>query len=163
LKHGLLYGSHELTIDEKNRLLIPSEIRKQLSPDGESEKLFLIVGVNRKIWAYAEQAYEALCERQISQLSPDEDELMFDQMNFASASRVEWDKQGRILIPDRTLKRTGTDKEVTLIGARDHLEVWNRSDWDAWETQLDQQRAEIAKKARQARKADVQQLGQQPQ
>jgi len=163
LKHGLLYGSHELTIDEKNRLLIPSEIRKQLSPDGESEKLFLIVGVNRKIWAYAEQAYEALCERQISQLSPDEDELMFDQMNFASASRVEWDKQGRILIPDRTLKRTGTDKEVTLIGARDHLEVWNRSDWDAWETQLDQQRAEIAKKARQARKADVPQLGQQPQ
>jgi len=163
LKYGLLYGSHELTIDEKNRLLIPSEIRKQLSPDGESEKLFLIVGVNRKIWAYAEQAYEALCERQISQLSPDEDELMFDQMNFASASRVEWDKQGRILIPDRTLKRTGTDKEVTLIGARDHLEVWNRSDWDAWETQLDQQRAEIAKKARQARKADVPQLGQQPQ
>jgi len=163
LKHGLLYGSHELTIDEKNRLLIPSEIRKQLSPDGESERLFLIVGVNRKIWAYAEQAYEALCERQISQLSPDEDELMFDQMNFASASRVEWDKQGRILIPDRTLKRTGTDKEVTLIGARDHLEVWNRSDWDAWETQLDQQRAEIAKKARQARKADVPQLGQQPQ
>lgn len=163
MKHGLLYGSHELTIDEKNRLLIPSEIRKQLSPDGESEKLFLIVGVNRKIWAYAEQAYEALCERQISQLSPDEDELMFDQMNFASASRVEWDKQGRILIPDRTLKRTGTDKEVTLIGARDHLEVWNRSDWDAWETQLDQQRAEIAKKARQARKADVPQLGQQPQ
>jgi len=163
LKYGLLYGSHELTIDEKNRLLIPSEIRKQLSPDGESERLFLIVGVNRKIWAYAEQAYEALCERQISQLSPDEDELMFDQMNFASASRVEWDKQGRILIPDRTLKRTGTDKEVTLIGARDHLEVWNRSDWDAWETQLDQQRAEIAKKARQARKADVPQLGQQPQ
>lgn len=163
MKHGLLYGSHELTIDEKNRLLIPSEIRKQLSPDGESERLFLIVGVNRKIWAYAEQAYEALCERQISQLSPDEDELMFDQMNFASASRVEWDKQGRILIPDRTLKRTGTDKEVTLIGARDHLEVWNRSDWDAWETQLDQQRAEIAKKARQARKADVPQLGQQPQ
>ena len=163
MKHGLLYGSHELTIDEKNRLLIPSEIRKQLSPDGESEKLFLIVGVNRKIWAYAEQAYEALCERQISQLSPDEDELMFDQMNFASASRVEWDKQGRILIPDRTLKRTGTDKEVTLIGARDHLEVWNRSDWDAWETQLDQQRAEIAKKARQARKADAPQLGQQPQ
>jgi len=163
LKYGLLYGSHELTIDEKNRLLIPSEIRKQLSPDGESERLFLIVGVNRKIWAYAEQAYEALCERQISQLSPDEDELMFDQMNFASASRVEWDKQGRILIPDRTLKRTGTDKEVTLIGARDHLEVWNRSEWDAWETQLDQQRAEIAKKARQARKTDVPQLGQQPQ
>lgn len=163
MKQGLLYGSHELTLDQKNRLLIPSEIRKQLSPDGESEKLFLIVGVNRKIWAYAELAYQALCDKQISELSPDEDKLMFDQMNFASASRVEWDKQGRILIPDRTLKRTGTDKEVTLIGARDHLEVWNRSDWDAWETQLDQQRAEIAKKARLARKADVPQLGQQPQ
>lgn len=162
MKHGLLYGSHELTIDQKNRLLVPSEIRKQLSPDGESEKLFLIVGVNRKIWAYAELAYEALCDRQVSELSPGENELMFDQMNFASASRVEWDKQGRILIPDRALKRTGTEKEVTLIGARDHLEVWNRAEWDAFENQLDEHRAEISKKARQSRKGEMP-ISQQPQ
>ena len=29
----LLFGEYELTIDEKNRLLIPSEIRKQLDPE----------------------------------------------------------------------------------------------------------------------------------
>src|SRR2546423_4327574 len=47
LKHGLLYGSYELTIDEKNRLLIPSEIRRQLNPESNSDAFFLIVGINR--------------------------------------------------------------------------------------------------------------------
>jgi MraZ protein len=152
LRHGLLYGSYELNLDDKNRLLIPSEIRKQLSPERDGEAFFLIVGINRKPWLYPELYYQELVFQQTPEITPGEDSLMFDQMNFAMASRVEWDKQGRIVVPDKTLRRTGTNKEVTLIGARDHLEVWNRTDWDAWETELDRRRAEIALKAKQARR-----------
>jgi DNA-binding transcriptional regulator/RsmH inhibitor MraZ len=28
-------------------------------------------------------------------------------------------------------KRTALEKEVTLVGVRDHLELWNRRDWEA--------------------------------
>jgi DNA-binding transcriptional regulator/RsmH inhibitor MraZ len=61
---------------------------------------------------------------------PNEDVLAFNQIHFAMASLVEWDKQWRMLLPDKTLKRTGIGREVTLIGARDHLELWNRADWE---------------------------------
>lgn len=151
MRHGLLYGSYELTIDDKNRLLIPSEVRRAIIPERDGEAFFLIVGVNRRPWFYTEKYYEYLVNQQAPEITPGEESLAFDQMNFAMTSRVEWDKQGRVLVPDKTLRRTGTHKEVTLIGARDHLELWNRDEWSAREEQLDRQRGEIAVKARQAR------------
>ena len=151
MKHGLLYGSFETTIDEKNRVLVASEIRKQLNPERDGSALFLIVGLNRKVWFYAEKYYELLANEQKQEISPGEDSLKFDHMTYGMAEKREWDSQGRIVLPDKLLKRTGTNKEVTLVGARDHLELWNRAEWDAWELELDQQRSEIAQKARQAR------------
>ncbi|MCC6240960.1 MAG: division/cell wall cluster transcriptional repressor MraZ, partial [Phycisphaerales bacterium] len=85
------------------------------------------------------------------ELAPTEDALAFDQMHFAMASRLEWDKQGRVLIPEKTLKRTELGKEITLIGVRDHLELWNRNDWDAHREALLARSAEIALKAKQVR------------
>ncbi|HEY1628531.1 MAG TPA: hypothetical protein VGF52_01660 [Tepidisphaeraceae bacterium] len=130
MQHAILYGEHELTIDDKNRLLIPAEIRKSLDAERDGESFFLVIGRNRKPWLYAEKYYQHLVSLRQQELTPDEDVLAFDQYHFAMVSQVEWDKQGRIQLRDKTLKRTGTLKEVTLIGARDHLELWNRSEWE---------------------------------
>jgi MraZ protein len=73
-------------------------------------------------------------------------------MHFARASHVEWDKQGRLVIPEKALRRTGLGRDVTMIGVRDHLELWNRSDWDAREEELSKRHGEIALRAREARK-----------
>jgi MraZ protein len=140
-----------LSIDDKNRLLIPSEIRRQLEPERDGDAFFVIVGTNRKLWFYSEKYYYELVSRQRTEAIPDLDLLSFDQSTFARASRVEWDKQGRVVVPDKTLKKTETNKEVTLIGVRDHLELWNRADWEAWEEELDRRQVEIALKAKQAR------------
>jgi MraZ protein len=130
VQHAILYGEHELMLDEKNRLLVPSEIRKSLVPERDGEAFFLVVGQNRKPWLYTEKYYEHLVSSGEQQLMPNENVLAFNQYFFAMASRAECDKAGRILIPEKTLQRTGTKREVTLIGARDHLEIWNRTDWE---------------------------------
>ncbi len=152
MNHAILYGEHELTIDDKNRLLVPAEIRKSLDLDRDGEAFFLVIGPNRKPWLYAKKYYEHLVSQGKQDLTPDEDVLAFDQYHFAMASRLEWDKQGRVLLPDKTLKRTGTGKEVTLIGARDHLELWNRSEWDSRFEELMNKSQEVTLRAQQARK-----------
>lgn len=86
-------------------------------------------------------------------LAPGEDLLEFDQMRFAMTSRLEPDKQGRMLIPDKTLKRTGLGKEITLIGVKDHLELWNRADWDARREILMARSSEVTLRAKQAMQA----------
>jgi MraZ protein len=153
LRHLVLYGEYELSIDDKNRMLIPSEVRRSIDPERDGEAFFLVVGVNRVPWLYPEWYYENLVSRDPGDVTPDEQKLAFDQMNFAMASRLEWDKQGRVLIPDKTLRRTGTGKEVTLIGVRDHLELWNRSDWEARRESLLARSSEIAGLAKRARQS----------
>jgi MraZ protein len=145
----LLYGNYELSIDEKNRMLIPSDIRKAIDVESDGAAFFLVTGINRKLWLYPEKYYETLALKMQSEMAPEEDSLAFDQMNFSLASRVEWDGQGRILIPEKVLRRSGLGKEVTLIGARDHAELWNRADWDARMEELDRKRADIAVRAKQ--------------
>lgn len=150
----LLYGNYDLSIDEKNRLLVPSEIRRAIDPESDGEAFFLVPGINRRPWLYPEKYYESMADRMRSDIAPGEDALAFDQLNFALATRLEWDKQGRILIPEKLMRKTGLDKEVTVIGARDHVEIWNRNDWAGQEEELERRRPEIAARIRQTKSGE---------
>src|SRR2546426_966723 len=106
-RQPLLYGEYELTIDEKNRLPVPAAVRKALDPEINGEAFFMVMGVNRKPWLYPKGYYQELVTLVPSDMTPGEEMLAFDQMNFAMASPLEWDAQGRVLIPEKTLRRTG--------------------------------------------------------
>ena len=142
MRHAVYIGEHELTIDDKNRVLVPSDVRKIMDHERDGKGFYLVLGQNRKPWLYAEQYYEGLLSREDQELKP-EAEIRPDaktlenwQATFALASKVAWDKQGRILIPEIMLRRTSTGREITLIGVRNHLEIWNRSDWEVRFNQL---------------------------
>jgi DNA-binding transcriptional regulator/RsmH inhibitor MraZ len=40
----VLYGEFELAIDEKNRLLVPAEVRRALDPERDGEAFFITAG-----------------------------------------------------------------------------------------------------------------------
>lgn len=151
IRHAILFGEYELTIDDKNRMLVPAEIRKALIPERDGDAFFMVVGRNQVPWLYPARFYELLVSQAPAELTPEEDLLAFDQMNFALAARLEWDKQGRVLIPDKTLRRTGLDREVSLIGVRDHLELWSRPAWEARREELIRRSGDIAVQAKRAR------------
>jgi len=141
LRNLVLYGEYELTIDDKNRMLVPADIRKNIDPQRDGEAFFLVYGIDGRPWLYPERYYEQLVNRDPSELTPNDDVLAYDRMNLGMASRIEWDKQGRVLFPEKTLRRTGLGKEVTLIGVRDHLELWNTSSWEERRQALLEKRA----------------------
>ena len=147
-----LFGNYELTLDEKNRLLVPSDIRKAWNPE-DSESLVIVPGVNRKLWLYTEKFYEVMAGQMESELSPEESNVEYDQLNFALASRLEMDKQGRILVPEKLVKKGRLEREVTVVGMRDHAEIWNRSEWSAHEEELENRRAEIAARVKRSKTA----------
>ena len=131
----LLIGQHELTIDEKNRLLLPAEHRRALKTgpapvQHARDELIVTIGMNRKLWIYPAVHYEAKAAEMEDSLTPLTDEHRVRLALFARANRVKMDKQGRLLLPDRMLRRCGTEREVALVGVKDHLEVWNHEDWE---------------------------------
>jgi MraZ protein len=55
-------------------------------------------------------------------------------MTFALASRVELDGQGRLLLNERLRKRAKLKEKITLVGVRDHIELWNSENWEQYLT-----------------------------
>jgi MraZ protein len=136
LRIPFFYGAHSLIIDSKNRLLLPSQIRKRIDPKLDGEALFVTLRGHapkgRVLWLYPEKYYEQLLMSVMPpDITPNDDLIDYAQMTFAMAERVEWDNQGRIGLPASLLKDAGLGNEVSLIGMRDHLELWNRADWDS--------------------------------
>lgn len=145
-------GENELTIDEKNRLLVPSDIRRKLDPERDGEALIMVIGPNGRPWLYPEKFYQKMVSDKAADMAPDEDTHAFDLMYFARASRLAWDKQGRVVLPEKALRRTGLNKDVALLGVKDHLELANQVEWDEEDVELGRKSKELfgAKRARQA-------------
>lgn len=147
---NLLYGNYEVTIDEKNRLLVPSALRNAINPETDGEGLFLVPRANGKLWLYPDKYYNLLADRIKRGMAPGEDGLKFNRLHFSLVHRVELDKQGRILLPEKDIHRAGLQREVAILGVGDHMELWNRPAWAAEEADLLAKQAEIDEKARQA-------------
>jgi len=154
LKHGLLYGSYEISIDPKNRMLIPAEIRESIDQERDGNLFFVVIGSNGKLWLYPDRYYKALVTQEPAELLPADDALEFDHLNFSAAHRLTVDAQYRVLFPERLMKSSGTERAVTVIGAKDHAEVWNRMEWDKHFENLQKRRKEIADQKRKDSKTD---------
>jgi MraZ protein len=128
------YSTYDLKIDAKNRLVIPAEIRKAIHPDLHGTSLVVVMGKNGVPWLYPEKCYDALVDTIPVEMSPEDDVQAYMQLKFSLADRVAWDELGRVLLPERTLKSAKIERDVTLTGTGDHLELWNR---DAWVARLD--------------------------
>ena len=118
----MLLGEHEHTLDDKNRLTLPAKLRLELG-----ERVVVTRGLDGCVGVYPAQEWERLAER-VGTLDPLSSEARtMQRFFFASASEVELDKQGRIVIPANLL--TGLGRELTVLGVHDHLEVWDRAAW----------------------------------
>jgi MraZ protein len=65
---------------------------------------------------------------------------------FAGAAVVEPDRQGRVLIPAHLATHAGLGKEVVLAGVSDHLEIWDRSEWESQLTEMEGSAGDVAER-----------------
>jgi MraZ protein len=145
----VLSGNYDLTIDEKNRLLIPAEIRRAIDAAVDGNSFFLVTGVNKKPWLWPAKQYGKHAQGRGSMLAPEEADLHFDYLFYSMSVELDLDKQGRILIPERIMKELAIAREITLVSVRDHLEIWDRPAWTAFKQELVSMRAGILAKAKQ--------------
>jgi MraZ protein len=141
-------GEHEHTIDNKQRIAIPSAIRSRLDPERHGEGFYLVTGPNGVLWLWTEREFERIADQLERSLMPSEEALDFDEVTFPDATRVELDKVGRIRIPERMLARAGLGQNVLIIGMRDHLELRDPAEWEQTRNQREERRREIYLRAR---------------
>ncbi len=124
-------GSYEHSIDEKNRLAIPAKFRSQWDPERDGGGFVIVPGRPAgTLWLYTDRHFDQIAARSESGLNPDARDLAFDQRYFPLAQSAELDSQGRILIPEKMLRKANLGREVVICGVRDHLEIRPRADFE---------------------------------
>jgi MraZ protein len=121
----MFFGRYDYTIDAKGRLNFPAKFRAQL---GE-ESFVVMEWVDKCLFALPMDEVERISERLGADELMDSWEVTGDL--FSTACEVEPDKQGRILLPLELRQYAGLEKNVTIIGNRNHAEIWDTDTWNA--------------------------------
>ncbi len=124
-------GQYERTIDAKNRIQLPSQLRAAIDAERDGKGLYITLGEHRSTLSiFTERAFEELASRIATEFMPGPESRRFELQFYALASYVEVDKQGRILVADRLRRKARLGEEVFLVGQKYRVDVWNREDLD---------------------------------
>ena len=145
-----LTGEYEHIIDEKNRLFISSKLRNKIDAEKYGSDFILTLGANGILCLYPEKCFEQLVAAVSLRGDAPDEAVAFERLNFALSTTVEFDRQGRLLINEKLKKRAHLGEQITLIGARDHIEIWNTEDWERYYSENAAAHQEQVAQARQA-------------
>jgi MraZ protein len=148
-KRGMIITDrYEHVIDDKGRLAIPSQIRNVMDPQVDGTAFYL-VSEGRYLQLIPEKLFERLALLSPTGLMPAPEAAKVRRFIFSNASRLEPDKQGRVMIPDRYMADSKhrdpitpgiLGRDVMLVGVGERLELWNRADYIAHMRELMQDR-----------------------
>ena len=126
-------GEFRHTIDAKGRLIVPSRMRDEL----EGDTAVLVTYLDGCIAMFSKEGFQRF-EQQLMGLERSREESRALIRTMGSGTHTdEVDKQGRITVPVKLRDYAGIEKDVVIIGAFDHAEIWNPQSWN--DRQLDEQ------------------------
>lgn len=136
-------------LDPKGRIVIPTRFRDVVRAGGRDG--VMMTSMDSSLFAYTFEEWEKV-EAKVLALSEKSDTMRrFRRIFIGGASDCDCDKQGRILVPPALREKAFLDKEIVLVGALDHFEIWSRELWDKENMQMEEDlkkeevRNEIAK------------------
>ena len=122
--------AYERTLDAKNRIQIPAEFRNGLDAEVDGPGFYLCPGERKNTLSlYTPRKFEAQVKALRTGRVLGDEALAFEQVYYSLASRLDMDKQGRLVLPERQMAMVELGKEVTLAGAMDRIDLWRTAEY----------------------------------
>lgn len=100
-------------------------------------------GVDRCLFAFPPEEWAAFKANIKANADLSAKGRQLSRMFFSMAFEASLDRQGRVLIPPKLAEYAGLQRDVTLAGVDDRLEVWDTQEWERYLTGADDSFAEI--------------------
>jgi len=121
-------GTYVHTIDAKGRVSLPAELRNELLR--RSDRPATLTNMYDHLALFADDEWK----NYVAKLSGVNEFRMERQalrrFVIAGATDCTPDSQGRILIPPHLREHAKLEKEVTIAGIDDRIEIWDRASFD---------------------------------
>jgi MraZ protein len=129
---GLFLGEHQHTLDAKGRVILPSRFRDRLASG-----LVFAPSQDRCIDVYPLTAFERRVEELRAVPREDQRARAYLRVFLAGAHEEKPDAQGRVTLPPRLRAYAGLEKDLTINGADEKVEIWDRATWEAYRDQAE--------------------------
>lgn len=122
----MFMGTINNSIDDKNRMIIPSKHRAVLG-----KGCILTKGLDRCLYIYTLEDWKTQMEKIAKLPKADPKVRAFIRHFCGNATECDFDKQGRIVVSQELKAFAGIKKELVTMGAMDKIEIWAKEQWEA--------------------------------
>ncbi len=125
-------GEHNGKLDPKNRVVLPSALLKQMSPDAMNQ-VVLKKGLGKFLVVYPLNVWLKTIDEisKINQFNPQASEFR-RRFLMGASSPMDLDSASRFLVPKNMLEHAGLKKDVVLLGDIDKIELWDREEYERY-------------------------------
>lgn len=123
----MFLGEFTHKLDSKNRIMIPSEFRDDLS-----ENFYITKGPEKSLVIYTEEEFIKQSERLDGLEVQNKKNRAIKRLFFSSTVKASLDKQGRVLLNKNLRDYSEIKEEAMIIGNNSTIELWDRANWEAY-------------------------------
>ena len=135
----MLIGEYEHSLDEKGRLIMPAKLREDIG-----EKFIVTKGLDGCLFCFSQNEWNNFEEKLKSLPLTNKNARDFVRFFLSGATECEIDKQGRFLISSNLREYAQLEKDAVIIGVATRLEIWNKTNWNAYNSDNNISADEIA-------------------
>ncbi len=134
-------GEYQHSVDSKGRVSLPAKFRKSL-PDELTIVPVKNPDYGKALYVFSDEAYdawvEALFNVEEGGYNPrSKKHIAMHKYLNASAELVSIDAAGRVKLSAKQCEKVGIDKDVTIIGEGDHIEIWDTASFAEYMDSID--------------------------
>ncbi|MCI6323131.1 division/cell wall cluster transcriptional repressor MraZ [Treponema porcinum] len=129
---NLLTGEYRNTLDEKGRILFPTKLRTSMA----GNVLVVTQAFDRCLWLFTPEEWENISSKLMENASPfNEKNRLVLRRFIAPAQEIEFDKSGRLSIPQSLREYASLSKDCVILGVNKYMELWDAESYKAYLTE----------------------------
>lgn len=126
---NLLTGEYNNTIDDKGRVSFPSKLRLVVNQN----VVIITKGLDTCLWLFTIEEWENFSSKIMSNASMMKRKNLDIIRHFiAPAQQIEFDKSGRLSIPQSLRDYAKLSKDCTILGVAKYIELWDSSSYSEY-------------------------------
>ena len=122
-------GEHECKLDAKGRLVLPAMLKSVL-PEASKKSIIIRKGFEPNLIIYSLHEFQNIYTRISSLNEFSSEQRKLKRKLFSSISQVDFDSNGRFLLPKGMIQHCNINKDVILVGMGNVIELWSPSNYN---------------------------------
>lgn len=124
----MFLGEFQHTLDAKGRVSLPRRFRDEIGTH-----VVVTKALNKSLWVFPAEGYERFAGKMLAagEFDPDARNV---QLHFTTgAAPVDIDGAGRVAITPGMRAFASLAKDVAVLGAGNHIEIWDAEAWASFQ------------------------------